>query len=337
MYQGETVIDAEKVFGEFSSLNESREPEEAFEKSWNWPNEMGNGFMSIISLRPGIFLETGDFRLFDTRTSIAYELTPLVCFGFSISGSTKYEFNNSSVQDDFWGYKQGYSVVGFKPRQRVKVCPSGGFQRYVYIWVEPGLLKAFINAQQCDLPVALQNILNGVNDHYYQEMITTPYINMAIQQIMNCPYSSSLKRLYIESKALELISYSIAQIVPLTANMPETFALGADDTKRILKARSILISNLNNPPSLLELARQVGTNKTTLNKGFRQLFGTTTFDYLRVYRLERAKALLETRQMNVTQAALDVGYSKQSCFTRAYKDHFGRNPKDHFGRQVVSE
>jgi AraC-like DNA-binding protein len=149
---------------------------------------------------------------------------------------------------------------------------------------------------------------------------------------MNCPYHSCLKRLYIESKALALISYSLAQLVPLAGNTRNNFALRADDKERILEARNILISNLGNPPSLLELARQVGTNKTTLNKGFRQLFGTSTFDYLRVYRLERAKALLETKRMNVTQAALDVGYSRQSCFTRAYKDHFGQNPKDHFSR-----
>lgn len=335
MYQGEMVINAEDVFGQFSNLSESQGSRDTFEKSWNWPGEIGNGFMSIISLRPGIFLEIGDFRLFDARTCIAYELTPLVCFGFSISGSTKYKFGNGNGKNDFWGYKQGVSVVGFKPKQWVKASPSAGSQRYVYIWIDPVLLKTFINEQLGDLPVAFQNIMNGFHDQYYRELTSTPYINMAISQIMNCPYHSSLKRLYIESKSMELISYSIAQLVPLAKNRSDTFALRADDKERILQARDILISNLNSPPSLLELARQVGTNKTTLNKGFRQLFGTTTFEYLRIYRLERAKALLETRQMNVTQAALDVGYSRPSCFTRAYKDHFGRNPKDYFGRQVV--
>ena len=212
------------------------------------------------------------------------------------------------------GINRDIVVIGFKPKQRAKVRPSAGSQRYVLIWVDPILLKGFMNDQLYDLPFALHNIMNGFNDHYYQESITTPYVNMAIHQIMNCPYHSCLKRLYIESKSLELITYSIAQLVPLAENMPETFALRVDDKERILKARNILISNLGNPPSLLELASQVGTNKTTLNKGFRQLFGTTIFDYLRIYRLERAKTLLETRQMNVTQAALDVGYSKAKLF-----------------------
>lgn len=332
MKQAMTIINAEEVFGNFSGLSESQGTEDTFEKSWNWPGEIGDGSMSIIGLRPGIFLEVGDYRLFDARASIAYELMPLVCFGFSISGSTKYSFDGGDHQDEFWGYKQGYSTVGFKPKQQAKVKPSAGSQRYVFIWIDPVLLKSFMNEQLHDLPFSLQNIMNGSNDHYYQESITTPYVNTAIHQIMDCPYHSSLKRLYIESKALELISYSLGQLIPSPGTMKEASNLLTDDKERIWQARNILISNLGNPPSLVELARRVGTNKTTLNKGFRQLFGTSTFDYLRIYRLERARQLLKSRQMNVTQAALDVGYSRQSCFTRAYKDYFGQPPRDHFSR-----
>ena len=113
MQQGTAVINAEEVFGDFSNLSESQSTEDVFEKNWDWPGEIGNGFMSIIALRSGISLEIGDYRLFDAQTSIAYELTPSVCFGFSISGSTKYSFNDGNDKDEFWGYKQGYSCHWF--------------------------------------------------------------------------------------------------------------------------------------------------------------------------------------------------------------------------------
>jgi AraC-like DNA-binding protein len=135
--------------------------------------------------------------------------------------------------------------------------------------------------------------------------------------------------LYLESKALELITYSMAQFVSPEATLKKDSVLGPDAIERVREARNVLIRNFENPPSLLELARQVGTNKTTLNQGFRKIFGTSAFDYLRIRRLERARELLESKKMNVTEAAFDVGYSQQSNFTKAFKNHFGTNPTDH--------
>ena len=90
-----------------------------------------------------------------------------------------------------------------------------------------------------------------------------------------------------------------------------------------------MIRNLENPPSLLELARQVGINKNKLNQNFRQVFGTSVFDYLRIRRLERSKELLKSKAKNVTEVAFEVGYAQQSNFTRAFKKHFGTNPTDY--------
>jgi AraC-like DNA-binding protein len=157
----------------------------------------------------------------------------------------------------------------------------------------------------------------------------SPVVNKAIRQIISCPYRSSLKRLFLEGKVLELISYSLAQFESSADALQKDALLPSDDIERVLEARNILIRNLEDPPSLQTLARKVGTNKTTLSKGFRQLFGTSAFEYLRTRRLERARELLESKEMNVTEAAYSVGYAQHSSFTKAFKKHFGTNPTDH--------
>ena len=101
--------------------------------------------------------------------------------------------------------------------------------------------------------------------------------------------------------------------------------LNPNDIKRVRTIREILLNNLGNPPSLVELARQSGTNKNKLNTDFRRIFGASVFEFLRTSRLERAKALLESKKMNVTEAAFEVGYAHQQSFTRAFRNHFGTN------------
>ena len=152
---------------------------------------------------------------------------------------------------------------------------------------------------------------------------------MAIHQILDCPYRGSLRRLYLESKTLELITHNLAQLVVDKNGHDKTFILQSDDIERVREARNVLIYDLEKPPTLLELARRVGINKNKLNQGFRHIFGTSVFDYLRIRRLEQARQLLENREKNVTEAAFEVGYAQQRNFSRAFKKHFGTNPKDH--------
>jgi transcriptional regulator GlxA family with amidase domain len=64
------------------------------------------------------------------------------------------------------------------------------------------------------------------------------------------------------------------------------------DEDNIREAEFLLMNNLETPPSLPELARRVGINKTKLSQGFREIFGTSVFNHIRSLRLERGRELL---------------------------------------------
>jgi AraC-like DNA-binding protein len=61
------------------------------------------------------------------------------------------------------------------------------------------------------------------------------------------------------------------------------------------------------PLSLPELAGYAGINETKLKRGFRKVYGTSVFGYLRNQRLDKARILLETGDMNVSEVAYSVG------------------------------
>jgi AraC-like DNA-binding protein len=153
-------------------------------------------------------------------------------------------------------------------------------------------------------------------------------MEVALQQILNCPYQGMMKRMYLESKVLELMVLLVEEDVAARQGEKDTFSLKPDDVERIHYAKEVLLRNLDNPPSLIELARQVGLNDCTLKRGFRLVFGTTVFGYLHHHRLEQARKLLVAGETSISQAARSVGFASRSYFASAFRKKFGINPKE---------
>ena len=196
----------------------------------------------------------------------------------------------------------------------------------VTILLDPGFLRAFFEGDS-DLPQPLLQAIESSADTFFHADSTSPAMQIALHQILHCPYKGALERIYVESKALELITLKLAQISEQAKLPPKNSALQPADIDCIHNAKDILIGNIEYPPSLLELAKKAGTNDYKLKIGFRQVFGTTVFGYLRSQRMERARQLLLEKRMNVSEVAQTVGYNSLSRFSTAFKDYFGITPK----------
>jgi AraC-like DNA-binding protein len=132
------------------------------------------------------------------------------------------------------------------------------------------------------------------------------------------------KQFYLEGKILELISVYFEQIEKNQRLFQQQ--LDRKDRDCIYQASEILLMRLSSPPSLQELATLVGINERKLKQGFREVFGTTVFGYLRDRRLEQAKELLLTGQIQVQEAAQAVGYASPTAFNNAFRKKFGIAP-----------
>ena len=155
----------------------------------------------------------------------------------------------------------------------------------------------------------------------------TPAMRSSLEQIFQCPFQGKTKQIYLESKCLELVALKLEQLQAMGKHIGPSRSLKPDDVERIHLAKAILTDNLGDPPSLMELARQVSLNDYKLKVGFRQVFGTTAFGYLHLHRMEMARQLLADQRMNVKEVARTVGYANQSRFATAFRKQFGMNPK----------
>ncbi|KOY15823.1 helix-turn-helix transcriptional regulator [Paenibacillus xylanivorans] len=153
-------------------------------------------------------------------------------------------------------------------------------------------------------------------DHRIRTMIDSLIVEL------NNPYRSSLM---MEATALEILNRFMIQLFDL-APIPVGFS--REDIRKLHTAREIMENCMVDPPSLLALSKQVGLNDFKLKKGFKALFGTTVFEYLRQIRLDSAMKLLRNQENNVTEAAIAVGYSNISAFSQQFYRKFGVKPSE---------
>src|SRR5258707_1260908 len=95
---------------------------------------------------------------------------------------------------------------------------------------------------------------------------------------------------------------------------------------RMERTKELLARDLANPPSLEMLGQEVGCSPFYLSRIFSREVGLTIPQYLRNIRMERAAELLRSGRFNVTEAAIEVGYSSLSHFSKAFCETIGCCP-----------
>jgi AraC-like DNA-binding protein len=164
---------------------------------------------------------------------------------------------------------------------------------------------------------------------YCRTVPIMPACRVALQQMLGCPYHGPVKQLFLESRALELIAYQLKLLTTPKGTGRQGGALRGGDIERVHAVAEILKKNLDDPPGIRELTRATGLTHIKLQRGFREIYDTTPFGYLRLIRMNKAKALMEEQDLNVTETALSVGYASLSHFAKAFKEHFGISPSQY--------
>ncbi|NJL37470.1 MAG: helix-turn-helix transcriptional regulator [Leptolyngbyaceae cyanobacterium SM1_4_3] len=156
----------------------------------------------------------------------------------------------------------------------------------------------------------------------------TAAMQCVVQEIVNVPYQGITKRMYLQAKVLELLTLMVDPVLSDRTEPLPDLKLKPETIERLHFARAILTTQLENPPTMLELGQQVGLSDRTLRRGFQALFQTTVIDYLTQQRMIKAEQLLRDRQHTVSEVARMVGYGHLGRFAAAFRRQFGIMPKE---------
>jgi len=160
--------------------------------------------------------------------------------------------------------------------------------------------------------------------------VLCPKITTTLESILNNKYADALENIFINAQTQMLLLYCLDYMVndqPVNA-IACKFLSNEADREKITKAREILIQHIGEPITIKELSRKVAINECYLKKGFKEMYGTTVFDFYQSQRMEHAKYLLYEKGCTVTEVSMLLGYSSISHFSTAFKRHTGAKPCD---------
>ncbi|MBP5974013.1 helix-turn-helix transcriptional regulator [Brasilonema sp. CT11] len=309
-----------------STCNTASEPFEIF---YQIPKQLGKGHMRDIEVHPQLWLSIWDYQYHDDVLVTVPAWNHPVQFSVLLSGIV------ADQTSEYVG--GGHTLISGGGVQRAITIETRKSRHVgVSIHMPPDLLATFFPTQDGQIPPELSLLAKG-ND--WQTLLypeTTTAINFVAQQMIDCPYKGMTKLMYLQAKVLELMALQLAPILADQGGLHSSMRLKGQTIARLHYAREILLSNLENPPSILELALQVGVSDRTLRRGFQKLFGTTVFGYLTDKRMEWAEQLLRQGNTTVAAVANRIGYTHQGRFALAFKRKYGITPSEcFFGKMSV--
>lgn len=313
----ESAYDA--LWDETNAVPQKIDPTDPLDTLLKVPVELGQGFRREIEWREGLNLSIDDYQLHDPLIRNTEDHSHPIQMGFLLLGqyrSRKVEEVEAGI-NWFCGSGLAQGVIHEEFAQHLV---------RVDIHVSPTIYQSFLADADGEIPKSFQHLFRDLNQPYfYRYGGITPEMQLALRQLLRCPFQGITKRMYLESKILELLALMTEQEQSNRLAAP----IQMDEVDRIYEARKILLQRINHPPSLIELARSVGLNDNALKRGFRRVFGTTVFGYLHDYRLEQAQQLLTSGEMSVSEVASAIGFESRSYFSIAFRKKFGMNPKEY--------
>ena len=257
----------------------------------------------------------------------APELEPMAGFGMIIEGRCVKTFKDGRGRTSDLALHRGLNVAGGNNAKKTSLMLAGGQRhRIVNLRLKRASVPELIADWNIPLSEPLGKMLlpTGLAVIAFQKALSLP-LESSARQVLTCSHRGPARRLFMQSKVLEILAHQLEEFSQDLSDKKIHF--NRQDVERLHHARTILEKEFADPPALAVLSRRAGINDFKLKCGFREVFGTTVFGYVRRLRMEKARLLLETSDMTVTEIALKVGYTSLGHFAGAFKRSFGLVPR----------
>ena len=244
----------------------------------------------------------------------------VVQFYFALEGAMNFSFGPMYSKELAAG--QYYFMYNPKKDLNFQLQVNVG-DRWVAMYTTIDKLHGlFLNEQEAPLP-----FLSGdqLNQPLYDEKELGAEVKWALESLFTTELLNQPLRIFSRGKVLEVIALHFSERSEDVEACP--FLRDGAIRSQIRKAKEILVERMTAPPSIAELALEIGISEYKLKSGFREIYGATVGGYLLDYKMNAAKMMLDRRNMQVSEVAYALGYGSPSHFITAFKKKFGITPK----------
>jgi AraC-like DNA-binding protein len=291
------------------------------------------GRATNIFVREGITLIEVQFTFMqDTNIQMKSSL-PQIGFVYCLKGKLQGYRQNIVFKE---GSELSYEVSARQGMIYATAASQGWMQfdkvrpyKAVYLLFSYEAFGQLIGDQWQALPEEFKEALLSENGYYTKFVKLSSQAIALGEAIFDNPYNGKSKQFYREAKVIELLAYQIDELTKTDQDPDSTgVKLTAREETLIEYCHQLLLSSLENPPSLIELAREIGMSDYRLKSGFRQRYGTTPNRFVVEHRMTKAKELIKRGDMTVSEVASAVGFSSLGSFSNSFYEKFGVRPSE---------
>jgi len=254
-------------------------------------------------------------RLFNKDLDATY-----IQFHFCLRGEVEFVFN-----------KGNYCLNISENRYLILYNPKQGLPLNINLKANSILISALISIErfhnlfsQDGHKIDFLSSENSVKKYYKEDDISNTML-FVLNQMLLYRTSSITKDLYLKSKIYEIFSLIFDNKNIDIDQCP--FIMNDVQLKKIRLAKEIIINRYMDPPTLIDLSKEINLSLRKLKEGFKETYGTTVFKYLFEHKMELALKFLKEGENNVNEVSFKLGYSNASHFIYAFKNRFGITPR----------
>lgn len=260
--------------------------------------------------------DNGKNNIFYDKLDASY-----IQFHFCISGSITFNYNKGAYNLKL---DEGKFLTLYNPEKHLTIDASVAKNSKVISVLIPIVeFHKLFSSSSSDIPF-FEN--KSLNQKHYSENLISNSILIVLNQIIKNDMDNSTRSLLYKAKIYELFSLIFKKTKEIDLDQCP-FLNNDENLKKIAKAKDVILKDIKNPPSLIELSKTIDLSLKNLKKGFKEIYGKPVYKYLFDFKMERAKQLLSNGNLNVNEVSYDLGYSSSSHFIAAFKKKYGITPR----------
>lgn len=274
----------------------------------NKKQEQGVISTNIPTLRFYITNEPSEF------TSIIYE--PSICI--ALQGEKAVGFG-----DEMYSYNQDkYLLASTHIPANVKISEASVEKPYVALIINFTLEQIYDVIKE----TKENTIINRKN--IQKSLCFSPLDDSLLEPILRLVKLSTKEEniTFLSNLVLKEIIYILLQ---QNGDFLKQHVLEGNLTNQIVKAITEIKNNYSNTINMKELSKTIGISESSLYQNFKKITSMSPLQFQKKIRLEEAKQMLVSQNIEASQVAFVVGYESPSQFSREYSRMFGMSPKAH--------
>lgn len=279
----------------------------------------GEGSYEFRNISNFIFMqERGVFN----KDTVVHATSKIACAFITVALDGSYNYSILDSKKEYVFKQQSISIGFMREHLNTQASIKGKNIRssFTFMFSKEMLLEYLIEFDNLELIKKLQkvdsfDIINSITLNSKHRYI--------IDKIFKNPYKGVLKDIYFQNNITQLL---IVILEDLSTKKCKNIFLDKLDKNRLEKARTILLQDLQDPPTISELSHLVAINEDKLKKGFKTMFGNTIFKTLTEHRMAQALLDVKDNEMSIGEIAYRSGYENVSSFISVFKKTYGQTP-----------